>query len=281
MQEYIFLFVLAFLWTLVASIQDLKKREVANWLNFSLLAFALAYRMAVTILTKNLEFFLFGLIGVAIFTVIAFSFYYANAFGGGDAKLLIAFGAIMPFSSYGSILPTTIIFILLLFTIGAIYTLAYTAIIAVKRKEKFRKHFKQKVRANKKTLIITISLAIISSIYATQTVIAIFVAILFLIPTLYIYTKAIESTLLIRTHYSKLTEGDWIKQDIKINSKLTIKKTVHGLSEEDIALLKKYNQSIEIQQGIPFVPPFLITLILMALVYAISKPAILSSFLQF
>jgi len=41
----IFLIVIAIVWMIFAVIQDFRKREVANWWNFSLIAFVLAYRL--------------------------------------------------------------------------------------------------------------------------------------------------------------------------------------------------------------------------------------------
>src|SRR3989338_6014136 len=104
MEEYYFLFVLTFLFTLFASIQDLKKREVANWLNFSFIAFALTYRAFYSLATKNFQFFLFGILGFAIFFILAHALYYSKAFAGGDAKLLMGFGVILPYTSYNSLL---------------------------------------------------------------------------------------------------------------------------------------------------------------------------------
>jgi len=77
---------------------------------------------------------------------------------------------------------------------------------------------------------------------------------------------------------SKLTEGDWIEQNVKIG-KTTIKKSVHGLSLKEIKLLKKYKKSILIKEGIPFTPAFLITLMIMALFFLTSKLPLPFSFL--
>ncbi len=44
MYEVIFLLVLGMLWVLFATLQDLKTNEVANWVNFSLIIFALGFR---------------------------------------------------------------------------------------------------------------------------------------------------------------------------------------------------------------------------------------------
>ena len=51
--ENLFLIVLAFIWIIVAIVQDFRKREIANWLNFSLIAIVLAYRAFVSIAILN------------------------------------------------------------------------------------------------------------------------------------------------------------------------------------------------------------------------------------
>ncbi|MDO8460570.1 MAG: hypothetical protein Q7S74_05650, partial [Nanoarchaeota archaeon] len=67
-----------------------------------------------------------------------------------------------------------------------------------------------------------------------------------------------------------LTEGDWLERDVRIGNK-TIKKTVHGLSWNEIKLLRKANKKVYIKEGIPFVPAFLIAFIIMALFFLILK----------
>ena len=59
-----------------------------------------------------------------------------------------------------------------------------------------------------------------------------------------------------------LEEGDWLEKDIKAGNKW-IRRSVHGLSLEDIRLLRKYGKKPLIKEGIPFVPAFFITLIVM------------------
>jgi len=89
MEEYYFLFVLAFVWMIFAVVQDLKTREVANWLNFSLIGFALAYRAFYSSFTGEWMFLGFGFLGFLMFFILAHVFYYSKVFAGGDAKLLM------------------------------------------------------------------------------------------------------------------------------------------------------------------------------------------------
>ena len=96
--ENIFLIVLAIVWLVGAILQDLHRREVDNVWNFSLIGFALAYRLAASAFSGNYWFFFNGLIGFGIFLFLGNLFYYSRLFAGGDAKLVIALGPILPLS---------------------------------------------------------------------------------------------------------------------------------------------------------------------------------------
>ncbi|MCH7535750.1 MAG: prepilin peptidase [Bacteroidetes bacterium] len=123
MQEYYFLFGLAFVWAAFATIQDFRKTEIANWLNFSLIAFVLAYRAFYSIFINDFGFFLFGLFGMALFFVLAFAFYYGKIFGGGDAKLLIGLGGILPYQTFFDYLYLLILILFFLSFFPVLYQL--------------------------------------------------------------------------------------------------------------------------------------------------------------
>ncbi|MDO8460055.1 MAG: A24 family peptidase, partial [Nanoarchaeota archaeon] len=196
MNEYYFLFGLAFLWTLFATIQDLKSREVANWLNFSFISSALAYRAFYSLSTKNHSFFLYGLAGLAIFFILANALYYSKVFAGGDAKLLMGYGIILPFQNITSLFFISLLFILLLFLAGAIYSIFYSFFIVSKNKIVFKKEFKEKAKKNRYVLISTLVIAIILLIYNPRSPINLALTIALLIPITYIYTKAIDKCML-------------------------------------------------------------------------------------
>mgnify|MGYP001594423394 FL=1 len=137
MERYYFLFAIALLWIIFASMQDIRKREVANWLNFSLLALALSYRAFYSSIYDDYIFFLFGFFGVIIFGIFAYAFYYSRVFAGGDAKLLIALGAVFPFEKPMDFIILPFIFIFLLFLSGSIYGLVYSLGIVSKNRRVF------------------------------------------------------------------------------------------------------------------------------------------------
>lgn len=267
MEEYYFLFAVALLWTLFAVVQDLRKREVANWLNFSLIAIALGYRGFYAAYTGNLWFFLFGLIGFGLFFVLAMGFYYSKVFAGGDAKLLMGLGAVLPFTSFRGLLIGGIGFILALFLIGAIYSLIYSVPLAYINRKKFASEFYRKLRDSK--IIIAVSLILILILILTtafQGYIIALVLLLLMVPFLYAYVMSLQKCMQRFVFPESLTEGDWIVSDVKVGSKI-IKKTVHGLSIKDIEILRKAKKKVLIEEGIPFTPAFLLALLFMVFAY--------------
>lgn len=273
MQEHLPLFILALVWIIFATIQDLKMREVANWLNFSLIAFALAYRLFYAASTNNINFFLFGLFGLIIMILLGHAFYYMKAFAGGDAKLLMGLGIVLPYQTYAHLIFLPIFLIFTLFLAGAIYSIIYSFFIIAKNKEKFSSEFKRISKNRKSILTVSTILFIISLAAGFYQNIAFLFAIIFIIPLVWIYTKSLDKCMIVLTSPDKLTEGDWLEEEVHIG-KTTIKKSVHGLSFKEIQLLRKHKKSILIKQGIPFVPAFLIALIVMALFFLISKQAL-------
>lgn len=276
MERYYFLFLLALIWCIFACVQDLRKREIANWLTFSLIIFALSYRAFYSAVEKDGErFFLFGLGGVAVFLLLAHLFYYSRAFAGGDAKLLIGFGAILPFERYGDFLILSMSFIFLLFFVGAIFSLFYSFFLVHGNLEKFKIAFTDHIRKYTKLLILLLFLC--SALFIVVLINGFSISLWFLSSTLlfvfavtFVYLKAVEaSCLIVLLDARKLSEGDWLERDVRVKEKL-IRKSVHGLSAEEISFLRKNRKKVWIKQGLPFAPAFLITLLIIGFGYLMS-----------
>ncbi len=276
MQEYYFLFGLALVWVIFATIQDLRKREVANWLTYSLIVFGLAYRAFYSIIQSDWMFFVCGLAGFGIFLAFAYAFYYGRVFAGGDAKLLMGLGAIIPGRDFTSLGINMILFLFLLFFLGAVYSLLFSLGIVYSRYKMFKPKFEKRLLKQRKTLRIlgTVYLAIIVlavfnrifEIFTLQIfgyIQVLFYTLSFVLAftLLYNYLKALEEgCLIVRTSPWKLGEGDWLERDVKVNGRW-IRKSVHGLSFSEIKLLRKAKKEVWIKQGIPFVPAFLMALV--------------------
>ncbi|MDP4012651.1 MAG: A24 family peptidase [Candidatus Nanoarchaeia archaeon] len=271
----ILLTILALVGLTIASIVDLKKREIPNWTNFSMIAIALAIRLMHSSLTSEWFYFLYGILGFIIMLITGNLMYYTGQWGGGDSKLLFALGAIYgtkPYFLKDFPAPFLIIlFIAILFT-GAIYSLIYSLVLAIKNRKEFIKeliNINKKLRRLRLTITIPSILIIILSLLflskETAIPLAAFAAMLIIITYWIIYAKAVETACLVKTiSISKLTEGDWIV-DKDIKTRFKIVKT--GVTLTQIVKLKEENiKQVTIKNGVPFAPSFLIALIIILII---------------
>ena len=263
-----FLFGIALIWTAFASIQDLKTREVANWLSFSLIFFGLFYKLFYSLWSGQVEYITAGGLSFLLFTGIAYIFYYGKIFAGGDAKLLMGMGAIIPGILPGEIVINGLLFVFVLLFIGAIWSIIalFTPLVPIDKKIfhiEFGKYKKYYVYLNSISLLV-----VLFSFYTLNFVPALIVSIVFTLIILgYPLLKSADKSMTIILPASKLTEGDWIIDDIIVRGK-TIRKTIHGLSKEDIVLLEKYGKRVEVKSGVPFIPAFFFTLLFMVFFWA-------------
>lgn len=258
---------LAGIWIVFASVQDLKKREVPDWLSFSLIIFALGFRFFYCLFDfGNFNFFYQGLIGLGIFFIIGNLFYYSHFFAGGDAKLLIAMGAVLPLSeSFITNLNIFITFLLIFLFAGAVYGLIFSFVLAFSNFGNFKKEFGVLMKKNRFViyLIMIAGLIFMISGFVFERMILYLGILFFVFPYIYLLAKAVEKVCMIKKISSKdLQEGDWLYENVKIGNKKIISKW-DGLSKEEITLLRKYKKKILIKQGIPFVPVFLISFLVM------------------
>ncbi len=265
MIEVIFLVVLGILWLSFASVCDLRSREIPNWVSFSLILFAMSFRFFYSLFNWNFDFFYSGLIGFGIFFCLGNLFYYGRVFAGGDGKLMIAMGAVLPLSfSFISNLKIFVVFLFLFFFIGGFYGLFWSLGLGIKNFKKFKKEFKKQFRKQKKYfvwfLIFCLGIFLLGFYEFLFFFLGIFSLIFYLI---FLGAKAIEEKCLVKDVAVKnLTEGDWLYEDVRIGKKV-IKKSWNGLNADDIKLISKYKKKIKVKYGIPFVPVFLISFLIL------------------
>jgi preflagellin peptidase FlaK len=273
-------------WFIAASIFDIKTREVPNWLSYSLIIISLTFKLLISIKESNFSYIGYSLLGFIIFFGLANLMYYTKQWGGGDSKLLIAVGVI--FASYPSSLlkyfnpnlnaPFLLIVLLNILISGAVYGLILSFLLSLKNRNKFSKEFKTFIKKNefKKTrnitLILVIILIILSFFLIKNTNIKYLLIGLLIFPIIFIYAfsflKSVEkSTMYKLIKIEKLTEGDWIVNSIKDNNKIIYNSKSPGVTKEQIKKLVSLKKKLRIEQvlvkeGLPFVPAFLIGIIL-------------------
>jgi hypothetical protein len=123
-----FLFWLFFVGIGVASLQDLKRREVDNWLNLFLVVSSLVFIFYKVIFT-----------GDALMNI----FYYGRVFAGGDAKLLFAMSVFFIGVDFGVTLMNIGVFVFFLMFAGSIYGLLYSSVLYIKDFRKVNEEVKK------------------------------------------------------------------------------------------------------------------------------------------
>lgn len=269
MLEIYILFAFALIWILFATIQDIRTTEIANWLNISLALFALGFRFFYSLFElDSFAFFYQGVIGLLIFLLLGNVLYYAKMFAGGDAKLMMALGAILPFSTDLFFnLRMFFLFFLIFLIVGAAYGLIVTFVFGIKNFSRLRLEFSKQMKIRKKMvfsfLILSILFLFMGFFYLSSFYLGIFC---FVMPYFYLFVKSVDEACMIKNiRVSKLTIGDWLYQDVKVGRKI-VKATWDGVNEEDIKLLKKKDRVL-VRYGIQFAPVFLISFILYGLNY--------------
>jgi len=269
-----------FLALIISSISDIKTREVPDWISYGLIFFVLLTRGLESIITKSYFPFAHSLITGLIFFGVGSLLYYTQQWGGGDTKLVSGLGAAFTKSFTGQssgFIPYSVVLAMNILLIGAVYSLFYAGFLAFKHKKEFVSQFnvinKSKKMRNMKfiTLFFVLILILLSFIYLPSELkfnLSIFSLAILLLPYVLVFVKSVEASCMYKNiSPSKLTEGDWIKNNIYKGKKLIYQKKAFGINKESIEIIKKSGiKSVLIVEGIPFVPSFLfgviVTLIL-------------------
>jgi Flp pilus assembly protein protease CpaA len=268
MFEVWFLWILALVWIIFATVEDIRTREIANWLNVSLLVFALGFRFFYAwFQLGDMSFFYQGLIGAGIFFVLSNLFYYGKMFAGGDAKLMMALGAILPiYSNFYLNLKVFFLFLFAFLVVGAVYGITVSVYYGFKYYSRLKKELKKQMKLNRaftNTFLILSGAIIVGSFFLDP--LFYFGIFVFVMPYFYLYVKSIDEACMIkRIKPNRLTEGDWLYEDVKIGNKV-VKATWDGVSLKDIKLLQKRDY-VYVRYGVQFAPTFLISFILMIVV---------------
>ena len=269
----IFLAIL-FLGILIAAYRDIQIREVPDTISFGLIFIGLLGGLLLAIIQQDVYVFLYRLAGFGAGALIGTIMYYSRQWGGGDAKLMMGVGAVIGiwYQEY-----TLLAFFVLLILCGAIYGMVITLWLSlITHRKKFIPVFtkvirKPSIHRTRIMLVITGAILIIVSFFVS-TELKILIGFLLLATYLLIYawifSKAAEESIFIKEYSSaKLTEGDWLAQDVKIGKKVLVSKNTTGITLEQIALLKKKGvKKVMVKEGIPFVPAFMIAYILLLVI---------------
>jgi len=278
----IILLSIAFVALVVATITDIKTREVPDWVNYSIIFSGIGLRLLYSAITSEWIFLLEGLAGLALFVGLGFLMFYAAQWGGGDSKLLMGLGALIGLKFSLHPVPLLLVFLFNLLIAGSFYGLIYSFVIAVINRKKFFKNFKKILYSKQMRRFRTVKLALLVVVvfglafFLRNKSIDIFVLlilaalVLFLYLSFYlvIFVKAVEQAAMFKwVNPDVLTEGDWIAKNVVVNGKVLTGPKDLGIEKKKIKqliALKKRGKvkKVLVKYGIPFVPSFLLAFIL-------------------
>ena len=269
------LLIVAFIGLIIAAYADIKTREVPDWLNYGLIFVGIGGRLIFSLVEFDFSYLIEGLLGFIIFLVLAYIMYYTGQWGGGDSKMLMGLGALIGLQlRLDSLLVS--FFVNALF-IGAIYGLIYSLVLAFSNRKKFvkelKKMFSKKIVIRvRRFILIVVLLLVVILLFNKDYVIRILLLILSLVFLLgfyvYVFVQVVENSCMFKyVKPMKLTEGDWIAKDVKVNGKYITGPKDLGIEKKQIrALVKFYRKGkvkkILVKYGIPFVPSFLVAFII-------------------
>ena len=274
--DYITLTIL-FIILAIGSIQDIRMREVANTLNFSLIAIGMTLGLIYTVYFANIFHLLNAIAGFLVAYIIGIILYETGQWGGGDAKMIWGIGTMLGINlpHTFSTIPPILKFIILSLIVGALYGLIYIIVKGIIHRKEIKEiatknnELQRNPKIRNLLLFTSIIAIILTIIFPIQLQIRILIYALIVIANLTFYlhkfTKIVEQVVLVKeVKIDDLTEGEWIEyiphQKGGKNVTLTIDRT--GITKEEIQQLKNANiKYVIVKNGIPFIPSFLITLI--------------------
>lgn len=275
-----FLLLIALIYLIIATIFDVKTKEVPDWLSFSLIAIALFSNLLYSLISDEWNYIIYSLLGLLVSFLFGSLMYYSRQWGGGDTKLLMGLCTLLPkypekllnYFNPNLNFPFLVILLLNILIIGGIYGLSMSLFLAIKDKNKFLKEFSILIKKYKQYLIlifIIFLILILFSLFTNTLIIAFpFFILIFLVIFSYIFIKSVENSCMYKMiDVNKLVEGDWVIGNIKSKNKIIYKQKLLGITEKDIILFKKNKiKKVLVKDGLPFVPAFLIGFII-TLVY--------------
>jgi len=257
---------------IAATITDLRWREVPDWLSFAGIGAGIGIGAIKSLSLGDPSPFLHGMIGLGVGFALALLMFYSGQWGGGDSKMIMAIGALLGINF--TLTDTFLAFVSNLILVGGAYGLIWTLGVGIQHRTKVirrvRKQFSSRGILLPQAGLIGIGLlGLASAVFMTQDPAIRFagIGLSLLFPTMFFATillKTIEHCCFIRScPVDDLTEGDWIVKEIHVKGKRICGPKDLGITREQIQHLRKLGvRSVQIKEGMPFLPAFLLAFLL-------------------
>ncbi|MBN1544414.1 prepilin peptidase [Candidatus Woesearchaeota archaeon] len=265
------LFMIVFIALLIGSYTDFKVREVPDWLNYGLIFVGFGLRLIFSITYHDSDYIIHGLLGFGAFFIIALVMFYGGQWGGGDSKMVMGLGALLGLElSTDSFM---VGFIINIVVFGAMFGLLFSVYLAAVNFRAFAREFSRRFSDRKRekwaVWIGTVLLLVVSAFlpYYVRVPVVVLAGIVLLSFYVFVYLKAVEGSSMIKwVEPERLTEGDWVVEDVVVGRKRICGPKDLGLEMSQIKRLIRLKRQgkvkkVLIKYGIPFVPSFLIAFV--------------------
>jgi len=255
----------------IAAYVDIKTLEVPDWLNYVGVGAGLGIHLLFSLQQWSWWPMASSVIGFGLAFGLACLMFYTGQWGGGDAKLLMALGAVIGFEANKFGFGTG--FLVNLVLVGGLWGVLWSLVLAIRNGRKFLKTFKaiRHQKQYRKLRIMSLLIAagfIIASLLIPELQIEIIglAAATYVLSYLAMFVKSVELSCLHKwVTPDKLTEGDWLVHAVKVGNKEVIPPKL-GLEKKHVRILNKLYKEKKIQKvlvkyGVPFAPAFLLAFI--------------------
>lgn len=258
---------IAIIGTAIGTYTDIKTRLVPDWTSYFMLAIGLGGHAILSFLSNSYWPIAYSAIGAGSFFGIGYLLYRGGVWGGGDAKLLPAIGSLIAYSGSIAIWPILVSFWLNLLLAGAAFGILGMLYLFFKHRQKTIIELKGLIKRFRLPFYSAVFASVLfgaTSVFEPRALFGFTLAVLCLL--LFVLKATEKSALHKAVAPSKLVEGDWILCDVKVGDYCYKPKRI-GIEKADIEkmiLLEKAGKlrEVMVKDGVPYVPSFLIALII-------------------
>jgi Flp pilus assembly protein protease CpaA len=256
---------------ILGSLEDLRTREVPDWLNFALIFTGVAIGASYSIARWDVSFILQSTVGLGVAVAVAYLMFYTGQWGGGDSKLLMGLGALLGIRPALDHVPLFAIFMLNLFLLGAVFGIFWACSLAIRHWSAFKEAFCSKLRSDAVTLarkiVIGVVVVCLVGAYLAPAELRwlLLGSVFFLYGTLYLWivVTAVESSCMVKhVDVEDLVEGDWIMEEVEVDGEVIHGPDDLGIEQRTIDQMREHDiDAVLVKEGVPFVPSFLLAFV--------------------
>ncbi|MFC1691213.1 prepilin peptidase [Nanoarchaeota archaeon] len=264
------------IYLVICSYTDIKTHEVPDWISYGMIFSGIMLNAMFAVILGRYIIILHSLIGLLIGFVISWIMFYSGQWGGGDAKVLMGLGALIGLELTFERIPFLMDFLVNVILIGAIFGIVWSFGLMLINRKKFVKDYRKRnknknIRRARNMVILVLVFSIVAGILIKDLPTRILCIGLGVIIAFTFYSwrfmKSVEAVCMLKNiDPEKITPGDWIAKEIKIDGKYITGPKDLGIEPSQIRKLiqlkkaKKINKVL-VKYGIPFTPSFLISFI--------------------